>query len=98
MQFRLNRIDEINNFFIENIEEREIMGKRIKKILSILNYVYWSLLGITRASVTVSIFSFATIIGSPLGLFSETIKLKACLSSAIIRNTINHKKRQRKKQ
>lgn len=40
MQFRLNRIDEINNFFIENIEEREIMGKRIKKILSILNYVY----------------------------------------------------------
>ena len=59
IHFRLNKIVQTKKIIIGEINEREIISKRVKKISSILNYFGKSLLVITRASSAVSIFSFA---------------------------------------
>lgn len=64
MEFRLNKIDKIKDLFIEEINEREKVSKRLKKILSIINYFDELLLLITRSPGAVSMCSFATITGS----------------------------------
>ena len=76
MEFRLNKIDNIKDLFIEEINEREKVSKRLKKILSIINYFDELLLLITRSPGAVSMCSFATIIGSYIWLASAMIGLK----------------------
>ena len=37
-QFRLNKISEIEEYFIVEIKERELMGKKLSKYISIFDY------------------------------------------------------------
>ena len=37
-QFRLNKITEIENYFISEIKERELMSKRLKKYIASFDY------------------------------------------------------------
>ena len=62
-QFRLNKINEIKNYFIAEIKERELMSKRFIKYIASFNYVDKSLIVLSAASVSISIASFATVIG-----------------------------------
>ena len=43
-QFRLNKIDEIKNYFIAEIKERELMSKRLSKYIASLDYFDKSLI------------------------------------------------------
>ena len=37
-QFRLNRINEIKDYFVAEIKERELMSKRLSKYIAFFNY------------------------------------------------------------
>ena len=39
-QFRLNTINEIENYFIAEIKERELMSKRLSKYIASFDYFY----------------------------------------------------------
>ena len=69
-QFRLNRINEIKDYFVAEIKERELMSKRLSKYIASFDYFDKSLIALSITTGSVSIASFATIVGAPVGIVS----------------------------
>ena len=57
-QFRLNKISEIENYFIAEIRERELMSTRLSKYIASLDYFDKSLIVLSATSGGISIASF----------------------------------------
>ena len=67
-QFRLNKINEIKDYFVAEIKERELMSKRLSKYIASFDYFDKSLIVLSVTTGSISIASFATIvIGAPVG-------------------------------
>ena len=65
-QFRLNKINEINNYFIAEIKERELMSKNLSKYIPSFEYFDKSLIFLSAATGSIFIASFPTVIGAPV--------------------------------
>ena len=65
-QFRLNKITEIEEYFIAKIKEKELMSKKLSKYISFFDYFDKSLIVLSVTSGGVSIASFATTAGVPI--------------------------------
>ena len=74
-QFRLNKINEIQNCFIAEIKESELMSKRLSKYISSFDYFDKSLIFLSAISGSISIASFATVIGAPIGIATASLSL-----------------------
>ena len=74
-QFRLNKISEIEDYFIAKIKERELMSKRLSKYISFFDYFDKSLIVLSVTSGGVSIASFATVIGTTIEITSASLVL-----------------------
>ena len=72
-QFRLNKISEIEDYFITEIKKRELMSKKLSKYISFFDYFDESLIVLSVASGSISIASFATVIGIPVGITSASL-------------------------
>ena len=57
-QFRLNKINEIKDYFIAEIKERELMSKRLSKYIASFDYFDKSLIVLSATSGSISIASF----------------------------------------
>ena len=55
------------NEFIAKIRERELISKMLGKYIASLNYIYKSLIFLYATSGRISIASFATVNGAPVG-------------------------------
>ena len=78
-QFRLNKISEVEDYFIAEIKERELMSKKLGKYISVFDYFDKSLIVLSVTNGGVSIVSFATVIGIPLGITSASLSLALSL-------------------
>ena len=74
-QFRLNKISKIENYFITEIKERELMSKKLSKYISFFDYFDKFLIVLSVTSGRVSIASFATVIGIPMEIASASLGL-----------------------
>ena len=74
-QFRLNKINEIKDYFIAEIKERELMIKKVSKYIASFEYFDKSLIVLSVATGSISIASFATVIGAPVGMMSASCSL-----------------------
>ena len=54
-QFRLKKISEIENFFIAEIKEGELMSKKLSKYISFFNYLDKSLIVLSIISGSIAI-------------------------------------------
>ena len=80
-QFRLNKIKEIEeneiieinqwNYFVAEIKD-ELMSKRLGKYIASFEYLDKSLIVLSVTTGSISIASFATVIGKPLGIISAS--------------------------
>ena len=61
-QFRLNKINEIKDYFVAEIKERELMSKRLSKYIASFDYFDKSLIALSVATGSISIAFFATVI------------------------------------
>ena len=64
LQFRLNKINEVKDYFIAKVNERELMSKRLSKYTASFDYFDKSLLVLSATSGSISIALFATVPGS----------------------------------
>ena len=99
-QFRLNKINEIKNCFIAEIKERELMSKRLSKYIASFDYFDNSLIVLSAKSGGISIASFATLIGKPVGRASASLSLTFSLSTGLVKKllkTIRNKKKKHDK-
>ena len=71
-QFRLNKINEIKDYFLAEIRERELISKNLSKYIASLDYFDKSLNILSMFSGSISIASFAIIIGVPAGILGAT--------------------------
>ena len=74
-QFRLNRIKEIRDYFVTEIRERELISKRRSKYIASFDYFDKSLIALFVTASSISIASFTTVIGAPVGIVSASFSL-----------------------
>ena len=72
---RLNKINEIKDYSVAEIKERELMSKRLSKYIAFGHYFDKSLIVLSATSRTTSIASFVTVIGTPVGIASASLSL-----------------------
>ena len=85
-QFRLNKISEIEDYFIAEIKKRELMSKKLSKYISFCDYFDKSLIVLSVTSGGVSMASFATVIGAPIGITSASLSLAFSLCTGLVKN------------
>ena len=71
-QFRLNKINEIKDYFIAEIKERELMSKNLSKYIASFEYFDKLLIVLSAATGSISIASFSTVIGAPVKIMSAS--------------------------
>ena len=86
--FRLNKINEIKDYFVAEIKEKELMSKRLSKYIAFCDYFDKSLIVLSATSGSISITSFATIIGTSVGIASASLSLTFSLSTGIVKKLL----------
>ena len=85
-QFRLNKINEIKDYFVAEIKERELMSKRLSKYIASFDYFDNSLIVLSVTAGSISVASFAIVIGAPVGMVSASLSLAFSISTGIVKN------------
>ena len=99
-QFRLNKINEIKDYFIAEIRERELMSKNLSKYIASFEYLDKSLIVLSVATGSISIASIATAIGAPVGTKSASCSLLFSVATGFGKKflkTIRNKKKKHNK-
>ena len=99
-QFRLKNPNEIKNYFIPEIKERELMIKRLSKYIASFDYFDKSLIVLSVTTGSISIASFATVIGAPVGMMSASCSLAFSITTGFVKKflkTIRNKKKKHNK-
>ena len=68
-----NKINEIKYYFVAEIKERELMSKRLSKYIASFDYFNKFLIVLSATSGSISIASFATVIGTPVRIIVKTL-------------------------
>ena len=84
-QFRLNKINEIKDYFIAEIKERELMSKNISKYITSSDYLDKSLIVLSVATGSISVASFATAIGTHVGIMSACCSLAFSITAGFVK-------------
>ena len=87
-QFRLNQISKVRDYFIDEIRERELISKRLSKYIAFFDYLDKFLIVLSVTSGSISIASFATVIGAAVGIASESFSLAFSMSTGIIKKLL----------
>ena len=99
-QFRLNKVNEVKDYFIAEIKQRELLSKRLNKYIASFDYFDKYLIVLSARTVSIFIASFATIIGAPVGIASVSFSFKFSISTGIVKKlltTIRNKKKKHNK-
>ena len=97
-QFRPNKINEIKDYFMAEI--RELMSKNLSKYIASFEYLDKSLVVLSVATGSISIASFATAIGAPVGIMSASCSLAFSITTGFVKKflkTIRNKKKKHNK-
>ena len=93
----MNKIGEIENYFITEIKERELISKKLSKYISFFDYFDKSLIVLSVTSRSVSIASFATAIGIPIGMTSASLSLAFSLCTGLVKKLLKATRNKKKK-
>ena len=96
-QFRLNKINEIKDYFVPEIKERELMSKRFSKFIASFDYFGKSLFVLSVTNARISIASFETVIEAPVGMASSNFILVFSISTGIVKNLLKPTRNKKKK-
>ena len=76
--------NKIEDYFIAEIKETELMSKKRSKYISFFDYFDKSLIVLSVTSGGVSIASFATAIGASIGITSASLSLAFSLCTGLV--------------
>ena len=96
-QFRLNKISKVRDYFIGEIRERELMSKRLSKYIASFDYFDKSLIVLSVTTGSISIASFATVIGAPVGITSASFSLAFSICTGIVKKLLKTTRSKKKK-
>ena len=73
------------------------MSKRLRKYIASFDYFDKSLIVLSATSGSISIASFATVIGTPVGIASASLSLTFSLSTRIVKKLLKTTRNKKKK-
>ena len=91
--FRLNKINEIKDYFVVEIKERELMSKRLSKYIGSFDYFDKSFIVLSVTTGSISIASFPTVIGAPVGMTIASFSLAFSICTGIVKQTAKNNKK-----
>ena len=80
-EFGLKNIDETRNYLIEEINQKQLMSQKHKKIHRALNYIDDLFFLTPTVTGCVHISAFASLVAFPKGITSSAIGLKICVTN-----------------
>ena len=87
-KFRLDKINEIKDYFIAEIRERELTSKRLSKYTTYFDYFDKSLIALSETSGIMSIALFANVISAPVGKASASFSFAFSLTTGIVKKLL----------
>ena len=76
-KFGLREIIGIENYFYQAINQRKSCSKELNKYVKTFDYIDQILIALSATSSGVSIISFTSITGAPVGIASASLTLKS---------------------
>ena len=96
-KFRLDEISKIENYFIEEINQRKSCSKKLSKYVAVFDYIDQALIALSATICGVSVISFTTIVGAPLAIASASLTLFFSLITEITKRLLNITRKKKEK-
>ena len=96
-KFRLDERRKIENYFVEEINQRKSYSKKLNKYVTAFDYIDKFLIVLNAITGEVSMISFTSIIGAPVGIVSASFTLIFSLTTGITKKLLNITRRKKKK-
>ena len=95
-KFRLYEIKKIENYFINEINQRKSYSKKLSKYVTEFDYIDKILIILSATTDGISIFSFTNVIGAPFGIASASFTLIFSLTKGIIKKLLSTTRNRKK--
>ena len=96
-KFRLSEIIGTENYFFQEINQRKSCSKELNKYVTAFDYTDKILIVLSATSSGVSIISFTSIVGAPIGIASAILTLIFSLTIGRVKKLLNITRNKRKK-
>ena len=88
-KFRLSEIIGIEYYFYQKINQRKPCSKKLNKYVTVFDYIDKILIALSATSSGVSIISFTSVVGTPVGIVSASLSLTAGIVKKLLNITRN---------
>ena len=96
-KYRLNERTRIENYFNEEINQRKLYSKKLSTYVTAFDYIDKILIVLSATIGGVSIISFASAVGIPVGIASASFTLIFSLTTGIIKKLLSITRNKKKK-
>ena len=96
-KFRLDEISKIENYFIEEINQRKSCSKKLSKYVAAFDYIDKILIVLSATTGEVSICSFTSIVGAPVGIASASFTLSFSLTTGTTKKLLSTTRKKKRK-
>ena len=98
-KFRLDEISKIENYFIEENNQRKSCSKKLSKYVAVFDYIDQALivLSATSGGVSIILLMLISIVGAPVGIASASLTLFFSLKTGIVKKLLNITRKKKKK-
>ena len=88
-KFWLDEISKTENYFIKEINQRKLCSLKLNEYVRTFDYIDKTLIVSSATTGGVSIVSFTSIIGAPVGIASASLTLIFSLTTGIVKKLLN---------
>ena len=95
--FRLDKITKIVNYFYQEINQRKSCCKNLSKYVAAFDYIDKILIVLSATTGGVSIYSFTSVAGAPVGIARASFTLTFSLTTGIVKKLLSITRNTKKK-
>ena len=96
-KIRLDKITEIEHYFHQEINHWKSCSKKLSKYVTAFDYVDKVLIALSATNDGVSIISFTSVVGAPVGIARASFTLIFSLTTGIVTKLLNISRNKKKK-
>ena len=96
-KYRLDEINKIKDYFKNEIKERKDIIKKLNKYLVSFDYLDKIFIALSSSFGTLSIASYASVVGIPVGIAGSSLTLIFTIGTGISKSLLNVTKKRKKK-
>ena len=96
-KYRLDEINNIKEYFNGEIKERKDIIRKISKYIISFDYAYKVFIILSAPFGTLSIASYATVVGIPAGIAVASLTLIFTITTGVVKTLLNITRKKKKK-